>query len=114
MPISAVFADLLEAIYGDENLAVDVEFAPGPANPAAAAAAGIRVRHRTGEEEGRILAGDIAGEARVLRVRAADLPAIEEGDRFTIDGKTYPVTSARRLPPREAEWELTLGAEDEP
>lgn len=104
------FERMHAALHNDPNLSVPVSFEPGPDNLVQVAVE-VRGVWSSGEDGGDLGGLAILTSERKLKIQASALAAIEEGDLFTVDGKTYPANEVRRMPPRETVWLVSLGPE---
>lgn len=96
----SAFSDGMDAIYGDDNVAVDAIYRPGGAGD------GVPVRAIKTDTE------DTASYGRsaviltgvMIQVRKSEVQTAGKGDTFRIGTTTYFVHADPRLDPLELEW----------
>lgn len=101
-----VFAAALGLIYRDRNMSVAAEYLPGGAGPATP----VRVMRPAPDAMGEFNGGRFVDDTIRIHVQTADVPELEEGDRFVIDGETVEVIGDPMRDRDRLEWRAVVRA----
>ena len=91
-------------LFGDPNLSVAASFVAAGAG----AAVPVRVIRKRPDEVAAFGASRAVVQTLMIDVRTADLPLVERGDLFVIEGAAWTVTEAPRRDRENLVWHISL------